>query len=285
MQTLDHKTTLKPALYLVATPIGNYLDITLHAIEILKNANFIACEDTRKTARLLSHLGIKQKLITYNDHSVEKERDNITNLILQGKSVAIVSDAGTPLIADPGYKLVLDCEKHNIKVIPAIGACSVIAALTIAGLPTDKFSFLGFLPNKKIARQKYYAEYKNINHSLVFFETARRLIASLEDLLSVMGDREIVIMREITKTYEEKIKGNISEILDNLRMRTEILGEIIILVSGVDETNELSQDQLHQLIADNFGKMSNRDLVELIMSCKPTISKQDIYKLILNYSK
>ena len=216
-------------LYIVSTPIGNLDDITKRAINTLNLVDIILCEDTRVTKRILNHFQIKKKLFVYNDINEHRKAKGIIDLIYSGSNVALVSDAGTPCISDPGYRLVNLAQKSNIKVLTVPGACSVIAALSISGLPTDNFFFQGFLPKKK-GRHTKFSELANLNCSIVLFESPKRIIKTLHDIEKYFGDRYIAICRELTKIYEEVILDKISNVLsdkDNIKLK----GEFIIIIA------------------------------------------------------
>ena len=201
-------------LILVSTPIGNLSDISNRAIETLNDADIIACEDTRTSAQLFSLIGVKaKKLIPYHEHNADSARPKIIAFLEQGLTVALVSDAGTPLISDPGYRLVRECHQKGITVTTVPGANAVLSALQLSGLPSDAFLFAGFLPNKKTARQDTLQKHKNVAATLIFYETANRLIASLEDILEVLGNREIAVVREITKKFEEVKSDSVEKLL------------------------------------------------------------------------
>ncbi len=219
-------------LYVVATPIGNLKDLTLRAIDTLREANVIICEDTRVTSKLLAHLGIENKsLIALNDYNESFKIREIIPIIERENSVALVSDAGTPLISDPGFKLVRECLTLGIPVVSVPGPSSVTAALSISGLPTDKFMFLGFLPQKSGHRQKMLENVRDINEiikqTVIIFESPHRLGKTLEEMKDVYGDIEVVVARELTKVHEELVRGTISEVLDKFKKSTK--GEIVIL--------------------------------------------------------
>lgn len=219
-------------LYLVPTPIGNLKDITLRALEILKAADVIACEDTRRTGQLLKHFEIKPPLtLSFHDHSGAGQTRKIISLLKEGKSVALASDGGTPLISDPGFPLVRDAIKEGIRVEALPGASSVVTALIASGLPTERFSFLGFLPAKSTQRKKELERVSNLDHTLIFFESPYRLLASLKEMLEVLGDREIAVVRELTKKFEEIKRGDLSEVLRHFSAK-KILGEIVLIVAG-----------------------------------------------------
>jgi len=211
---------LEPGLYIISLPIGNAKDITIRALEYLEKTDEIYCEDTRVTRKLLSIYEIKKKLNIYHDHNGEYVRPKIIKKIKGGKSIGIVSDAGTPLISDPGYKLVLSAKKEGLHVTSCPGPSAPITALTLSGLPTDSFYYLGFLPLKKKTRDKSLNEIKNLKTSLLIFETSKKINKTLNDLLLILGNREISICREMTKKFEEIITGRIEDILTILEKKT-----------------------------------------------------------------
>ena len=218
-------------LYIVSTPIGNLEDITLRALNTLKAIDLIAAEDTRRTKKLLNHYQIQTPLTSYFEHSGFKKAQSLISQLKKGKDIAIVSEAGTPTISDPGYKLTKLAIENDIKVIPIPGATALIAALSASGLPTDSFIFEGFTPRKSGKRRNFFLSLKDQPKTLIFYESPRRLLSTLKDLLEVLGDRKIVIARELTKIFEEVIRGKISEVIELLEDKT-IKGEITILVSG-----------------------------------------------------
>jgi 16S rRNA (cytidine1402-2'-O)-methyltransferase len=270
------------ALYIVATPIGNIDDITIRAIKTLANVDVIACEDTRVTGKLLSKLGIKAKLICYNDHSDKKDRDYIESLLNSGKSVALVSDAGTPLISDPGYKLVRQISDANIKITAIPGASSVSTALCLSGLPTDRFLFEGFLPSKMLSRQNALAKLKEIPATLVFFESAKRLVSSLADIGTVLKNREVCVLREITKKFEEVKRGTSLE-LEEYYKNNPPKGEVVIIVSPPSE-NEISSDDIQTQLLNALKTMSVKDAVSLVAD-NSGANKKDVYNIALNMKK
>jgi len=219
-------------LYIVATPIGNLEDITLRAVRMLKEADLIAAEDTRHTRHLLDRYSIDTQLTSYHDHNKEEKAPVLVSRMLDGKNVALVSDAGTPGISDPGYFLINLAIEQNIPVVPIPGATAAIAALSISGLPTDSFAFEGFLPAKQHARQKRLQELSTEERTLIFYEAPHKIIKTVEDMLEIFGDRQAVITRELTKIHEETIRGMLSDILKRLQTGT-IKGEFTILVHGV----------------------------------------------------
>lgn len=225
---LDH------ALYIVATPIGNLNDMSFRAVETLKAVDFIAAEDTRHSARLMQHFNIETPMITYHDHSSESQVSKLLDRLHAGKSMALISDAGTPLISDPGYRLVQSVRAAGYKVVPVPGACAVIAALSASGLPSDRFSFEGFTPAKSAARKSVFTASKYDLRTLIYYESPHRIIDSLSDMIEVFGeDRFIVLAREITKTYETFLEGTVVQVLDRVRAdMNQQKGEMVLLVSA-----------------------------------------------------
>lgn len=220
---------LVPGLYIVATPIGNLSDLSPRAASVLANADLIAVEDSRVTAKLLRHIGVKRPMIPYHDHNAEQVRPRLM-AELPHKAIALVSDAGTPLISDPGYKLVREARAagHNVTTIP--GPCAAIAGLTLAGLPSDRFLFAGFLPAKEKARKDTIADFAAIKASLIFYESGPRLAATLTALFQTLGNREAAVAREISKAYEETVTGTL-ESLAHRYVDTPPKGEIVIIVA------------------------------------------------------
>jgi 16S rRNA (cytidine1402-2'-O)-methyltransferase len=217
-------------LYLVATPIGNLEDMSLRALRILKEVDLIACEDTRVTGKLLARYGIATPRESHHKFNEQSRAPRLIQMLLEGKSIALVSDSGTPLISDPGYELVSSCRKEGIQVIPIPGPSAAIAALVGSGLPADSFLFAGFLPARRPARRHRLEELAAISTTLVLFETPHRLLASLEDMVAVFGSRQVSIARELTKVHEEFLHGTSAELLELFRARPRIQGEIAIIV-------------------------------------------------------
>lgn len=234
-------------LYVVATPIGNLADMVPRAIETLQTVAIIAAEDTRHSARLLAHFDIKTPAVAYHDHSDEQRTEQLLARLLSGESVALISDAGTPLVSDPGYRLVRSAREAGIQVVPIPGACAMVAALSAAGLPSDRFAFEGFLPAKEVARRTQLQALENDPRTLVFYEAPHRILETLQDMLAIFGaEREVVVAREITKTFETIKGGNLAEMAawvaaDSNQQR----GEIVLLVRGAIrvDTGEISPDQ------------------------------------------
>jgi len=219
-------------LYVVSTPLGNLEDITLRALRILRECNLVCAEDTRKTQRLLSHYEIKNRIISNHAYNEEKRTPQILEYLRQGQAIALVSDAGTPAISDPGQRLIAECARQKIPVVPVPGASSVFAALAASGMPTNRFIFVGFLPRKK-GRQKKLQMLSEESGTIILFESAVRLQKTIEDVVKIMGNRYIVISRELTKKFEEFIRGFAKEILSQMGSR-KIKGEIVLLIAGKD---------------------------------------------------
>lgn len=217
-------------LYIVATPIGNLEDMTVRAVRILREVDLIAAEDTRHTRKLLTHFGISRPLTSYFDHNKTVKGAVILEKLKNGISVALVSDAGTPCISDPGYQLVRDAVAAGVTVVPVPGACAAVAALSVSGLPTDSFVFEGFLPNRGGKRREKLTSLNEERRLLVLYEAPTRLMATLTDIAEILGDRDVVVAREITKLYEELLRGKISTVIDALQGR-QLKGEIVLLVS------------------------------------------------------
>ncbi|WP_334320864.1 16S rRNA (cytidine(1402)-2'-O)-methyltransferase [Gilliamella apicola] len=227
-------------LYIVATPIGNLDDITLRAIDTLKRVDLIAAEDTRHSGLLLQHLGIKAKLFSLHDHNEQEKAHVLIEKLQSGLSIALVSDAGTPLINDPGYHLVKACRENDIKVVPIPGACAAIAALSVAGLPSDKFIYEGFLPAKSKARQDSLASLITEPRTMIFYESTHRLLETLKDMQTIFGaDKQIVLAKELTKTWETIVSFPVYELIDWLNQdASRQKGEFVLIVAGYTESNK-----------------------------------------------
>src|SRR5262245_29302448 len=217
-------------LYLVATPIGNLADITHRAIQVLKDVDLIACEDTRHTQKLLNHYGISTKTISYHEHNEQQRARQLVDLLKQGSSIAVVSDAGTPAISDPGFRLVRAAIEIDTRVVPVPGPSALISALIAAGLPTDEFFFAGFLPARSTQRRVRLNELKSIPGTLIFYEAPHRLDSTLKDAYEVLGEREAVVARELTKLHEEIKRGRLSELANHYANEQSARGEIVVLI-------------------------------------------------------
>lgn len=268
-------------LLIVATPIGNLADITLRALETLKKVDLVLCEDSRVTSVLLRNYSIDKPLLVYNDHSDEYVRNKILDKLSEGKDLALVSDAGTPLISDPGYKLIKDLKDRDIEVHTIPGPCSIIAAITLAALPTDRFSFIGFLPHKNSAKENLLTEFANVKTSLVFFESANRLIDSLKLIDLHYKNRNVAVVREITKLFEQSINGTALEVIQYYQENSDRLrGEIVLLVGPPKEDARNYEDEIIDHLSKLMQDMSLRDAVEAVNS-QYKMPKKQIYKFAL----
>ena len=266
-------------LYVVSTPIGNLEDITYRAVRILKEADWIACEDTRTTRRLLDHYGIATRTISYHEHNETERTPELIERIEQGESGALVSDAGTPLLSDPGYRLVHAAAQADIRIEPLPGASALLAALVVSGLPTDQFHFGGFLPHKQGQRQRLLESLADEAATLIFYEAPHRILESLEDIAAVLGPRDIVAARELTKMYEEILRGTASEIAAALSTRDSIRGEFVILIGkslAPPSESVPIEDMIQALIATGVERMEAMKTV----ARERGLSKREVYKLL-----
>ncbi|WP_419902986.1 16S rRNA (cytidine(1402)-2'-O)-methyltransferase [Kiloniella sp.] len=273
------------ALYLVATPIGNMGDITDRAKKILAAADLIACEDTRVTRKLAQAFGFTAPLIAYHEHNADKVRPILIEKVKKGNVVALVSDAGTPLISDPGYKLANTAVEEGIGLTSIPGASAPITALILSGLPTDRFFFNGFLPNKTGARSKALKELTTIPSTLIFFESTHRLAGSLADMAAVLGNRPAAVTRELTKMFEEVRRGPLQELADHYQEAGNPKGEIVVVVGPpATEVTELSEDDLDTQIKDALEHNTLRDAAALV-STATGLPKKKVYQRALDLSK
>jgi 16S rRNA (cytidine1402-2'-O)-methyltransferase len=252
---------LAAGLYLVATPIGNLRDITLRALEMLAAADLVACEDTRVTRKLFDHYGLSAPLMSYHDHNAETARPKILQRIAAGDAVALVSDAGTPLISDPGFKLVRDATAADLPVTAAPGASAAVMALTVAGLPTDRFFFEGFLPSKSAARRTRITELARIPATLVLYESGPRLGDALSDLAAGLGAREAAVCRELTKLHEEVRRGTLETLARDYAAGAETRGEIAIVIAPPDAPAPSGAEEIDALLRAALARVSLKDAV------------------------
>ncbi len=266
-------------LYVVTTPIGNMEDITIRALKTLGQVDLVAAEDTRHTGRLLAHHDIKNNLISYHEHNEKARTPMLIHRLKAGSSVALVTNAGTPAVSDPGYRLVKAAIANHIRVIPIPGVSALITAISAAGLPTDSFIFAGFPAKKKAKRLKQLQDLADEKRTLIFYENPGRILAFMEDLADVMGDRYCVLCREMTKLHEEFLRGILSEIMDMLRERPAVKGECTLLVKGCGENNKVSLDvvrtELIKGFAENGSKLSE---VTRTVAQKYGLSKNKVYE-------
>ena len=265
---------MQPGLYLVAVPIGHFEDITLRALRTLKEVDAIFCEDTRVTGPFLKKHEISTKLMTYHEHNAEEMRPKIIENIKKGAKVALVSDAGTPLISDPGYKLVREIVDKKLHVTSLPGPCAAVMALSMSALPSDQFVFHGFLPAKTKARCDVLKSLENLEMTLIFYESPHRLIESLSDVKEVLGNRSAVIAREMTKEYEEARRGLLSELIEHYTSKPA-KGEIVVLVEGY-EASEMNEVQVDSLLTEALQSMSVKEAAASLVS-RTGWSKKRLY--------
>lgn len=266
-------------LYIVATPIGNRDDVTIRALNILERADLIAAEDTRHTRRFLSHHKIKGSFVSYHEHNEKKRTPGLIKKLKQGLSVALVSNAGTPSVSDPGYCLIKEAIASHIKVVPIPGVSAAITALSAAGLPTDSFVFIGFLPKTKNKRLKLLRELAKEQRTMIFYESPKRILKLLDEIKSIIGDRYGVLSREMTKLHEEFIRGSMSEIFQNLKVRSAIKGELTLLVKGLGKHNDIPLEIIKQEIKKNM-KLTDNKLSSLAkqIAIKYSLPKNNVYE-------
>ena len=266
MLTIDN-ILLPSGLYIVSTPIGNLKDITVRALSVLKNCDLIACEDTRVTRKLLSSYEIKSKnLVSLHEHSPQQKLIFLIDKIKKEKSIALVSDAGTPIISDPGIQLVILAINNNIKITPIPGPSAITASLVGSGLAHDNFFFVGFLPNKKKKRINTLNKYKKIDSLLIFYENAKRIKETINDMFSIFGNRKCVIARELTKYYETFYRGDLKKFKN---IKENLKGEITIIISSCEnkknkEKSDIEEDEVKKIISFTKKKLSTKNLSELL---------------------
>ena len=271
-------------LYIVATPIGNLSDITIRAVEILKKVDAVLAEDTRHTKKLFDHYEIDSPLVAFHEHNENEKVDYILAQIGSGKSLALVSDAGTPLISDPGYNLVLEAKKNKISVVPIPGPSAVIAALSSSGIESNNFTFFGFLPSKQSARLRLLKTKKSLNETIIFYESPKRILAALMDMLEVFGDkRQVCLAKEITKSFETIINDNLVNLIEYLTSdSSHQKGEFVIIISPVDKVDfDEAQVQLEKILPILCAEMGASQAAKL--AAKITgIDKKYCYKKAIN---
>ena len=273
-----------PALYLVATPIGNLEDITLRALRVLKEVDVIACEDTRQTQKLLNHYGITTRTVSYHEHNEMTRAAELVKDLQEGTSVALVTDAGMPGISDPGFRLISLAIRHHVPVVPIPGASAFLAALVASGLPTDSFRFSGFLPAKRGERRATLEAIKTSPRTQVFYEAPHRIVEAVSDVVEVLGDaRQVVIAREVTKLHEEFLRGHASAVLETLKARDGVKGEITMLIGKVEGT-ELqaaieSRVSVHQRVEQIMAeeKIDEKTALKKVAKARG-ISKSEAYR-------
>ena len=267
-------------LYIVATPIGNLEDITLRALRVLKEVDVIAAEDTRHTQILLNHYAIQTPLTSYHEHNERTKAEALVKRLLQGEDMALVSDAGTPSISDPGFRLVVQAVHAGIQIIPLPGASALTAVLSASGLPTDRVVFEGFLPAKKKQRREKLQALRDEVRTLVFYEAPHRLTEALDDVHELLGDREAVLAREVSKVHEEFLRGRVSELIRVLRRR-ELRGEVTLIISGSAGESRVTEDRLKAEIRElHLRGMRVKEIAE-VLGEKFGYPKKEIYRLAL----
>jgi 16S rRNA (cytidine1402-2'-O)-methyltransferase len=275
---------LAPGLYLVATPIGNLGDITLRALQTLAAAELIACEDTRVSRKLLEHYGIAAPTTAYHDHNAAAVRPALLKRIADGAAVALISDAGTPAISDPGFKLVREAREQGLAVFALPGASSVLTALVASGLPTDHFLFEGFLPAKATQRRDRIGELSRIPATLVLFESGPRIAATLADLAAALGVREAAICRELTKLHEEVRRASLPDLAEHYAGDAETRGEFVIVIAPPGEAAAPGADEIDNLIRAALARVSVKDAVGEIVAATG-LPRRDVYKRTLELAK
>jgi 16S rRNA (cytidine1402-2'-O)-methyltransferase len=271
-------------LYIVATPIGNLEDITLRALRVLKEADLIACEDTRRTRKLLSHYQISRPTISYHRHNERQRSAELIKALEDGKIVALVSDAGTPLVSDPGFKLVEDATARSIPVVPVPGPSAILAALSASGLPSERFMFAGFLPSRRAARLSRLEELSQADATLILFEAPHRIQATLADMRTVLGERPCVIARELTKLHESFVRGALSEVqLGENATR----GEIVLIVGQADQEQPAPPDRQSNPISEDLTRMIREEQLDQKAALKRVarqrgISRSEAYRRLLD---
>lgn len=269
---------------MVATPIGNLQDMTFRAVETLKTVDLIACEDTRHTQKLLNHFSIKNKLVSYHEHNEIQRANELAELLKEGKSIAVVSDAGTPAICDPSFRLVEKASKIGARVVPIPGAVAFVNALIVSGLPSDSVYFGGFLPSKKSERMKRFEEVKEIPATLVFYETPHRLEKSLMDAIEILGDRQAALARELTKLHEEIVRGRLSEIFSFFK-GNQIKGELVLILDRKSiESKRLDVDKagtLKSRLTELEGEGVERKAALKKLAKEFGLSRSEVYRRLL----
>jgi 16S rRNA (cytidine1402-2'-O)-methyltransferase len=264
----------------VSTPIGNLEDITLRAVRVLKEVSLIACEDTRHTRKLLDHLGITTPCTSYHEHNETSKTEELLATLQGGSDVALVSDAGTPLISDPGYRIVTAAVEAGIPVVPIPGPSAILGALSASGLPTDSFHFGGFLPPKSTQRRKVLEELRAESATLVFYEAPHRILDALEDVEAVLGSRPVVVAREITKLHEEFLRGTVGEVREQLAGRPAVKGEMTLLIGKATEV--LTSDQpLEEAVRElELQGVSRMEAIKQVAKARG-MGKRDVYRLLM----
>jgi 16S rRNA (cytidine1402-2'-O)-methyltransferase len=272
---------LAGGLYITATPIGHLGDVTLRALATMAAVDVLLCEDTRTTGKLLERYAIRTKLMPYHEHNATRVRPAILKALGEGQAYALVSDAGMPLVSDPGYRLVGDCVEHNIPVTAVPGASAVLTALALSGLPTDRFTFVGFLPTKSGERKKLLSEFAAVKSTLVAFESPHRIVDALADLAATLGNRRVAVTRELTKLHEEVLRGTALDVHDILKSRPSVKGEITLVIAPPDQSAvQVSEGDLESAIDEALRSMPAAKAASEVAK-RFDLVKKDIYARIL----
>ena len=268
-------------IYIVSTPIGNLEDITLRAIRILGEVDLVAAEDTRHTGKLLAHLGLKTRMVSYHDATESRRAPELLDRVRAGLNLALVSDAGTPLVADPGYRLVALAAAEGLRVVPVPGASAPLTLLAASGLPTDRFRFVGFLPARAKARRDAIASVRDDSDTVVVFETARRLPAALADLAEILGDRPAVVGRELTKKYEEIQRGSLIALEKSFRERSTIRGEIVIAIGRAEVQPDVSLrlEEAQVLLTRRLAEGESPSRAARAVADQLQLPRREVYRL------
>ncbi|HEY7585523.1 MAG TPA: 16S rRNA (cytidine(1402)-2'-O)-methyltransferase [Candidatus Deferrimicrobiaceae bacterium] len=269
----------KGTLYIVATPLGNLEDMTLRAIRVLKEASVIACEDTRRTVKLLNRYEIRTPMFIFHDYNKLRAGAVLMRRLKEGESVALVSDAGTPAISDPGYELVREAIASGVPVEVVPGPSALISALVVSGLPTDHFAFEGFLPNRKERRKKALQALAGETRTMIFYESPQRVGAFLAEAAEILGERRGCLVRELTKIHEEILRGTLAELAEEIARRGTVLGEVTLVVAGAQKTVEMSVEEIVRAALEDASG-SSRDLAREI-SERTGLSRKEVYAEIL----
>jgi 16S rRNA (cytidine1402-2'-O)-methyltransferase len=281
--------TMAGTLYIVSTPIGNLEDLTPRALRILREVDEIACEDTRHTRKLLNHFAIEATTISYHEHNERERADELCAMLAAGKSIALVSDAGTPIVSDPGFRVVSLAIEKGFRIVPIPGATAFVAALSASGLPSDQFLFAGFLPARVGARRAKLEEFRAIPATLIFYEAPHRIAATLRDAADILGNRHAVVARELTKLHEEFARGTLAELAENFSNRAQVRGEIVLLIAGAQSTDDIAQGletvSRSQALAERVSTLEGEGLNEKTALKKAArelgLKRDEAYRLML----
>jgi len=269
-------------LYVVATPIGNLNDIGARAVDVLREVDFVVCEDTRHSRGLLEHFGLRRELVSLPAFAEGQRAEKIIARLEAGERCALVTDAGTPAISDPGEVLVREALDHGVAVIPIPGPSAVITALSVSGLPTGRFHFLGFLPRKGGERRALLEEVAQLRATLLFYESPRRIVETLDDLRDVLGDRRACVARELTKLHEELLRGTLSGLSQTLGAREEVLGEVVLVVEGRSGSQRWTEEELRRALKDGLAQGEKLKPLSVSLASRSGWAGGDVYRLGLS---